>query len=95
MDLGSLRRMVRDREWVDAAGKAIFRRTGLAEWQVDRARIRGIPLPKQVIDDLLRRIAGRAESGTVEIPLPSTVGGLRVTRAGVVLYGMAPVGGTP
>jgi len=93
MDLGSLRSVIRDREWADAGGKVVFRRTGLAEWAVDRARIRGIPLPQKVIDDVLRRIAGRVEAGAVEIALPSAVGGLRVSPAGVVLYGLAPVGG--
>lgn len=93
MSLGTLRGMIRDREWVAAGGNAIFRRTGLAEWQVDRARVRGIPFPKTVIDDVLRRIVGRAEAGAVEISLPPAVGGLRVSPTGVVLYGLAPVGG--
>ncbi len=95
LELGAIRRMVRDHEWVDAGGAAVFRRASVGEWRVERARLRGIPLPGNLVEGAVNRISGGA-GGRVEVPLPATVGGLRVSRRGVVLYGTGPAGrGTP
>ena len=93
LSFGPLSGMVRDHENVEAGGPLLFRRAGLAEWQIETARVRGIPLPKDVLGRLLARFGG-AEARSVPVPLPAAVGGLRVSSAGVVLYGRAS-GTTP
>jgi hypothetical protein len=88
VSFGALSGMVRDREIVEAGGRLLFRRGGLAEWQIERVRIRGLPLPMDLVDRLLRRFAGRAEGGVLGLPLPTGVTGLRVLPSGVTLYGV-------
>lgn len=86
---GPLSGVIHDKEAVDAGGRFVFRRRGLAEWQVTRARVRGIPLPREVLGRLLGGFSGGAD-GVLPVPLPVSVGGLRVSPGGVVLYGTGP-----
>jgi len=90
LSFGPLAEIVRDHENVEAGGDLLFRHPGLAEWRITSARVRGIPLPKDVLGRLLSRFGGT--TGVVPIPLPATVTGLRASDAGLVLYGRA--GGT-
>lgn len=78
---------LRDRERFTAAGPLLLRRAGRAEWQVERARVRGLPVPLRALDGLFRRISGTPGTRSVPFPVPATVTGLRVTGAGVTLYG--------
>jgi hypothetical protein len=94
LSFGPLSGVIHDWERVDAGGRLFFRRAGLAEWQVTRTRVRGIPLPREVVRRLLRSF-GAGEVSVVPIPLPASVGGLRVSPGGLVLYGLAPAGGAP
>jgi hypothetical protein len=91
LSFGPLSSVIHDWENVEAGGRLLFRRAGLAEWQVSRTRIRGIPLPKDVLGRLLRSFRA-GDASVVPLPLPPSVGGLRVSRAGLVLYGLAPAG---
>jgi len=89
LPLGPLRGMVRPSEPVDVAGRVMFRRQGVAEWLVDRVRVRGVPVPREVYARLLERLgpAVAAADGILTLPLPGGVSGLRVTAHGVTLYG--------
>lgn len=95
VSLGPLTTVVRDHEYVEAGGRLMFRRAGLAEWEVDRVRVRGLPVPMSLLKDQLRRFAPGAATSTVPVTLPSSVSGLRVTPDGVTLYGGARPGGRP
>jgi len=86
LGVGPILPVLRDREWVEAGGRVMYRRPGVAEWDITRARLRGIPIPRAVISRLLRRLAGTPD-GTAEIPLPPAVTGLRTEPRGLVLYG--------
>ena len=86
LSFGPLSGILREHEPVKAGGDLVFRRAGLAEWLVERASVRGIPLPKEMLGRLLRPLWG-AEQNTVPVPLPGAVAGLRVTGAGLVVYG--------
>ncbi len=88
--LGPAAPVLRDREWVEAAGPLVYRRAGIAEWEIERARIRGVPVPRSVIERLLRQLSGSAPEGVAEIPLPAGVTGLRTGSTGLVLYGSRP-----
>ena len=93
VSLGPLTTVVRDHEYVEAGGRLMFRRAGLAEWEVERVRVRGVPVPKSFVDEQIRRFAPRAGSSGIPVALPSAVTGLRVTPDGVTLYGRARPGG--
>ena len=94
VSLGPLTSMVRDHEYVEAGGRLVFRRTGLAEWEVERVRVRGLPLPTNFVDQQIRRFAPRAGASSVPVTLPATVTGLRVTPTGLTLYGRSRPGDT-
>ena len=79
--------VLRDREWLETAGRLTYRRGGLAEWEITRVRVRGIPVPRSVVENFLRQLSGSAPPIVVELPLPAQVTGLRVGPTGVVLYG--------
>jgi len=92
VSLGPLSRVVRDHEYVEAGGRLMFRRAGLAEWEVERVRIRGLPVPISLVNQQIRRFAPRAANSTVPVSLPAGVTGLRVTPGGLTLYGRARPG---
>lgn len=81
---------LRDREAVTAGGRLLLRRAGRGEWQIERARLRGVPVPARVLDGILRRFSEVPAGRTVLFPVPATVTGLRVTADGVTLYGTGP-----
>jgi hypothetical protein len=89
MSLGPLGGMVREREYVEAGGRLTYRRSGIAEVEIERVRVRGLPVPKTLADQLLRRFTGSAEGGVIEVPIPRSVTGLRVSPSGVTLYGIS------
>jgi hypothetical protein len=84
LSFGPLSGMLRDHESVEGGGRLLFRRRGLAEWEVARARVRGIPLPRDVLGRLLGSFHG--SEAVVPVLLPPQVGGLRVSQRGLVLY---------
>ena len=93
VSLGPLSGVVRDHEFVEAGGRLVFRRAGLAEWEIERVRIRGVPVPKSFVDEQIRRFAPRFGGTAVPVVLPSAATGLRVTDRGVTLYGRSRPGG--
>lgn len=94
LSFGRLSGVIRDHEHVEIGGPLVFRRSGLAEWQVAWARVRGIPLPRDVVGRLLRQFSA-TEENVLPLPIPASVGGLRVSPAGLVLYGVSPTRRTP
>ena len=93
VSLGPLSIVVRDHEYIEAGGRLVFRRAGLADWEVDRVRVRGLPVPRSFVAEQIRRFAPRAAGGAIPVTLPSGVTGIRVTSSGVTLYGQAGPGG--
>lgn len=93
VSLGPLSIVVRDHEYIEAGGRLVFRRAGLADWEVDRVRVRGLPVPRSFVDEQIRRFAPRAAGGGIPVTLPSGVTGVRVTSSGVTLYGQPGPGG--
>lgn len=87
LSFGPLAGIVKDREYVEAGGRLVFRRAGRAEWQVDRVRVRGLPIPRELFGRALERFAPGTGDGAIGFEIPREVSGLRVTPAGVTLYG--------
>jgi hypothetical protein len=84
--IGPLGEWLNGRQSVEAAGPVVMRRVGLAEWQVDQVKVRGVPLPKPLWQRAVGLVAP-GETDVVPLPLDEWITGLRVTSAGVVLYG--------
>ena len=87
--IGPLAEWVRGRESLEAAGPVVMRRLGLAEWQVDQVKIRGVPLPKPLWEAAVGLVAAGA-TDVVPLPIDEWITGLRVTPRGIVLYGKRP-----
>jgi hypothetical protein len=93
--LGPLSGVVRDHEYVEAGGRLVYRRPGLAEWVVERVRVRGVPVPRSFVEEQIRRFAPRVAESGIPVTLPSGATGLRVTPGGLTLYGRTRPGGAP
>jgi hypothetical protein len=87
VSLGPLAGIVKDREYLEVGGRLLFRRTGVAEWQVDRVRVRGLPIPRELFGRVLQRFSSGNGAGVISFTIPRTLSGLRVTPLGVTLYG--------
>ncbi len=94
IDLGQLPTRLRDaipgsatsREEVIAEGPLAPARPGIAEWQLDRVIVRGLPLPASLVGRVLARLTGREDDGRLLIHMPAAVQGFRVRPEGVALY---------
>ncbi|HEV8216618.1 MAG TPA: hypothetical protein VGP95_12305 [Gemmatimonadaceae bacterium] len=90
-ELGPILGIIRDRERVSLTGTLRMVSPGTAEFQIQEARIRELPLPRSMIKTLARRVArgdrqpGLDEDG-VPLPIPRYVGDIRVARGKVTLY---------
>lgn len=85
--LGPLAIAVRSREPVSAAGAVRMIAPGRAEWEIDRASIRDIPLPREAMPRLLGRALGDTARRALPLMLPAGVQDLRIRPDGVTLYG--------
>ncbi len=77
---------------VIASGTITPVRPGVAEWQLDRVSVRGIPVPSALIARAVGSATGRASDGRLEIALPRRITSFRVRPEGVTLY---PSSATP
>ncbi len=73
-------------EEVIAEGGLTPARPGVAEWQLERVIVRGIPLPSDVVGRLLSQATGHGSDGRITLPLPKDVQGFRVRPEGVALF---------
>jgi hypothetical protein len=89
--LGTIGSMLGDREHVELTGTMRVVRPGLAEFQVQDAKIRGLSLPHGMISTLVSRF-GRGvrpsgvSSDAMPLPLPPYVGDIRVANGKITLY---------
>lgn len=84
---GVLSGVIRDHETVETGGRLLFRRPGLIEWEVQKVRVRGLPVPIALVDRLLARFGSAPDTHVIGIPIPQTISGLRVTHDALVVYG--------
>lgn len=75
------------REEVELTGSLGLQRAGVGELEVRRVRVRGFPVPRDLVDRLVGRYVPRASGPLVSFDLPAAVTGIRVTPSGVILYG--------
>ncbi len=75
------------REEVELTGTLGLQRAGVGEFEVRRVRVRGFPIPRDLVDRLVGRYVPRAAGPVVSFDVPAAVTGIRVTPRGVILYG--------
>lgn len=86
ISFGPISGIVRDHEYVEAGGRLVFRQAGRAELEVERVRVRGLPVPRNVIDGMIRQFRGQAADRAIPLVLPREVSGLRVEPGGITVY---------
>ncbi len=89
--LGTIGSMLGDREHVELTGTMRVVKPGLAEFQVQDAKIRGLSLPRGMIGTLISRFQkGPRKEGVdadaLPLPLPPYVGDIRVANGKITLY---------
>jgi hypothetical protein len=87
--VGPLGIALRDREPVRASGPLAVVKPGAGEWTIDRIDVRGVPLPADAVPILLERLFAEPGRRSVDLALPPGVGSVRISPAGLVLYGAA------
>ncbi len=85
--VGPLGMALRDREPIQASGGLAVSKPGVGEWTIRRLAVRGVPLPADAVPVLLERIFAEPGRRSVTLTLPPGVHSVRVSPAGLVLYG--------
>jgi hypothetical protein len=90
-ELGPILGVTRDRERVMLSGTLRMVSPGMAEFQIQEARIRELPLPHAMVSSLVRRVERGAhpagmDTDALPLPIPRYVGDIRVARGKVTLY---------
>ena len=90
-ELGPILGVTKDRERVTLTGTLRMVSPGMAEFQIQEARIRELPLPHAMVTSLVRRVERGAHPSGVDadalpLPIPRYVGDIRVARGKVTLY---------
>lgn len=90
-ELAPILGMVRERERVMLTGTMRVVSPGMAEFQIQEARIRDLRLPHAMVSGLVRRVERGApppgvDADALPLPIPRYVGDIRVARGKVTLY---------
>jgi hypothetical protein len=83
--LGPLADLLGSRQPLHAGGEIAVHEPGVIAWRVDDFVIREFPFPPSAIPKLVNRLTGLTE-GAFMIPVPSTIGEVRVNAKSVTLY---------
>jgi hypothetical protein len=92
--LGSVARMLGEREWVQLSGNLRVAQPGLAEFQVQDVKIGELPsLPRGTIPAVIKRLEHGArpaspalDADALPLPIPRYVGEIRVANGKITLY---------
>lgn len=82
---GPLAGILSPREPVRVSGGARVAAVGAVAWEPDSFVVRSFPFPASAVPVLVNRLTGRPD-GIVPIPVPRTVGDLRIRPSGVTFY---------
>jgi hypothetical protein len=83
--LGPMAAMFRDREPIAVSGPARVAAVGAVAWEPDSFVVRSFPFPQSMVPMVVNRLTGRPD-GVVPIPVPATVGDMRIRASGVTFY---------
>jgi hypothetical protein len=87
--VGPLAIGLRDREPIEAAGPLRVVAPRTAEWAVRSLSIRGIPLPRDAVPQVVSRALGDSTRHTVPVHIPAGIREIRVRPSGATLFGNA------
>jgi len=82
---GPLAGVLSAREPVRVSGGAQVAAVGAVAWKPDSFVVRSFPFPESAVPLLVNKLTGRPD-GIVPIPVPPTVGDLRIRPSGVTFY---------
>ena len=82
---GPLAGILSAREPVRVSGGARVAAVGAVAWEPDSFVVRSFPFPRSAVPILVNQLTGRPD-GIVPIPVPPTVGDLRIRPGGVTFY---------
>jgi hypothetical protein len=85
--IGPLAGALRPTEPVRAAGPLRVVRPGAGEWRVRSFRIGDLPVPDDLVPDLVGRALGDSTRKTVPVKVPLGIGAIRIRPGGATLYG--------
>ena len=89
--LGPLAGVLRDRETVQLTGTFHMLRPGVGEFEVERATVGEVILPRGMIPRLVREVGGRTRpeglaDNALPLPVPAYVSDIRIANGKVTLY---------
>ena len=76
-----------ERETVEIGGTLGLRREGQGEFEVLRVRVKGFPVPRDLMARLIGRYLPEVDGASAVFGVPAGISGIRVTPGGAVLYG--------
>lgn len=82
---GPLAGILGAREPISVSGPARVAAKGAVAWEPDSFVVRSFPFPRSAVPVLVNKLTGRPD-GIVPIPVPTTVGDLRIRPDGVTFY---------
>jgi hypothetical protein len=77
-------------EEIVAEGELAPARPGMAEWNLERVIVRGLPLPADLVARIVNQATGTATDGRLRVTLPAGMSGFRVRPEGVAIYRSGP-----
>ena len=76
-----------ERETVEVRGRLGLRREGMGEFGVQRVRVKGLPIPRDLVGRLIGRYLPEVDGATAGFAVPPGITGIQVTPRGAILYG--------
>lgn len=86
--VGPLVMVLGDTEPVEAAGPIGVVASGRGEWRVRSLRVRGVPLPTDLVPWLVSRALGGKPDEPLPVKIPGGISEIRVRPGGAILYGV-------
>jgi hypothetical protein len=84
--VGPLSMVLRDRERVTIGGPLAFAGPEQARWSIDQLEVRGVPVPSDLVQRVLRRAFGDDADASVVVRVPSAVQAVRIEPQQIILY---------
>ncbi|MDZ4675533.1 MAG: hypothetical protein SGI84_13855 [Gemmatimonadota bacterium] len=76
-----------ERETVEVGGVLGLRRQGEGEFEVRRVRVKGFPVPRELVNRLIGRYLPQVDGAVAVFAVPAGITGIRITPGGAILHG--------
>ncbi|HUF35558.1 MAG TPA: hypothetical protein VMN37_06385 [Gemmatimonadales bacterium] len=86
--VGPLVMLLRDTEPIEAAGPIRVVASGRGEWRVRSFRVRGFPVPTDLVPGLVARALGGMPEEPLPVKVPAGISEIRVQPGSATLYGV-------